>query len=255
MVDAFVLLTALASSRVTLQHEVWLEGDAPLTLGKVAKLEGEACRYHAAPGSSTASRRFHRSRLCDRFARPLRAPVFRWEFRGSVATIERTALPLTEEPTPIAAPNPGPQSLRTIIAKRLRLNPDQLRVSSLDGTELQEGDWKLRTHPTVRTVRARLGERDHALTLEIADEEGRWHPNWRFNPRTSSGRATAPALIKRGNQVSVERRLGGFLARTSGRVLGSANTGEKVQVRLDDGMIRHGTLRADGVVELMEGSS
>ena len=46
MVDAFVLLTAWASSRVTLQHEVWLEGDVPLTLGKVAKLE-EACRYHA----------------------------------------------------------------------------------------------------------------------------------------------------------------------------------------------------------------
>ena len=40
-------MTALASSRVTLQHEVWLEGDAPLTLGELAKLEGEACRYHA----------------------------------------------------------------------------------------------------------------------------------------------------------------------------------------------------------------
>ncbi len=255
MVDAFVLLTALASSRVTLQHEVWLEGDAPLTLGKVAKLEGEACRYHALEvpqqhPDDSIDLGFVID-LLDHCA----APVFRWEFRGSVATIERTALPLTEEPAPIAAPNPGPQSLRTIIAKRLRLNPDQLRVSSLDGTELQEGDWKLRTHPTVRTVRARLGERDHALTLEIADEEGRWHPNWRFNPRTGSGRATAPALIKRGNQVSVERRLGGFLARTSGRVLGSAKTGERVQVRLDDGMIRHGTLRADGVVELMEGSS
>ena len=47
MVDAFVLVAALASSRVTLQHEVWLEGDAPLTLGDLAKLEGDACRYHA----------------------------------------------------------------------------------------------------------------------------------------------------------------------------------------------------------------
>ena len=229
MVDAFVLLTALASSRVTLQHEVWLEGDAPLTLGKVAKLEGEACRYHA-----------------------LEVPPQHPDDSNDLGFVIDLLDPCA---APVFAPNPGPQSLRTIIAKRLRLNPEQLRVSSLDGTELQEGDWKLRTHPTVRTVRARLGERDHALRLEIADEEGRWHPNWRFNPRTGSGRATAPALIKRGNQVSVERRLGGFLARTSGRVLGSAKTGEKVQVRLDDGMIRHGTLRADGVVELMEGSS
>ena len=255
MVDAFVLLTALASSRVTLQHAVWLEGDAPLTLGEVAKLEGEACRYHALEipqqhPNDSLDLGFVID-LLDHCA----APVFRWEFRGSVATIERTALPLTEEPAPIAAPNPGPRSLRTIVAKRLRLNPDQLRVSSLDGTELQEGDWKLRTHPTVRTVRARLGKIDHAFTLEIADEEGRWHPNWKFNRRSNSDRATAPDLIKRGNQVSVERRLGGFLARTSGRVMGSAKAGEKVQVRLDDGMIRHGTLQADGVVVLMEGSS
>ncbi len=255
MVDAFVLLTALASSRVTLQHEVWLEGDAPLTLGALAKLEGEACRYHALEvpqqhPDDSIDLGFVID-LLDHCA----APVFRWEFRGSVATIERTSVPSIEEPTLIAAPTPGPQSLRAIIGKRLRLAPNQLRVRSLDGTELPEGDWTLRTHPTVRTVRARLGETDHAFTLEIADEDGQWHPNWQFNPRTSSGRATAPALIKRGNQVSVERRLGGFLARTSGRVLGSAKTGEKVQVRLDDGMIRHGTLRADGVVELMEGSS
>ena len=80
-------------------------------------------------------------------------------------------------------------------------------------------------------------------------------PNWQFNPRSQLNRATAPDLIKRGNQVSVERRLGGFLARTSGRVMGSAKVGEQVQVRLDDGVIRHGTLRKDGVVELMEGSS
>ena len=37
--------------------------------------------------------------------------------------------------------------------------------------------------------------------------------------------------------------------------MGSAKAGEQVQVRLDDGVIRHGTLRKDGVVELMEGSS
>ena len=94
-------------------------------------------------------------------------------------------------------------------------------------------------YPTVRTVRARLGETDHAFTLEIADEDGQWHPNWQFNPRSLLNRATAPDLSKRGNQVSVERRLGGFLARTNGRVMGSAKAGETVQVRLDDGVIRH----------------
>ena len=255
MVDAFVLVAALASSRVTLQHEVWLEGDAPLTLGDLAKLEGEACRYHAlevpqGQPDDPIDLAFVID-LLDHCA----APVFRWEFRGSVATIERTSLPSIEEPTPIAAPTPGPQSLRAIIGKRLRLAPNQLRVRSLDGTELPEGEWTLRTHPTVRTVRARLGETDHAFTLEIADEDGQWHPNWQFNPRSQLNRATAPDLIKRGNQVSVERRLGGFLARTNGRVMGSAKAGEQVQVRLDDGVIRHGTLRKDGVVELMEGSS
>ena len=255
MVDAFVLVTALASSRVTLQHEVWLEGDAPLTLGDLAKLEGEACRYHALEvpqkQPDDAVDLAFVIDLLDHCA----APIFRWEFRGSVATIERTSLPSIEDPAPTAAPNPGPQSLRAIIAKRLRLAPDQLRVHSLDGTELPEGDWTLRTHPTVRTVRARVGETDHAFTLEIADEDGQWHPNWQFNPRSQLNRATAPDLIKRGNQVSVERRLGGFLARTNGRVMGSAKAGEQVQVRLDDGVIRHGTLRKDGVVELMEGSS
>ena len=255
MVDAFVLVAALASSRVTLQHEVWLEGDAPLTLGDLAKLEGEACQYHALEvpqkqPDDPVDLAFVID-LLDHCA----APVFRWEFRGSLATIERTSIPSTEEPTPIAAPTPGPQSLRTIIAKRLRLDPGQLRVRSLDGTELPEGDWTLRTHPTIRTVRARLGETDHAFTLEIADENGQWHPNLQFDPRSQLNRATAPDLIKRGNQVSVERRLGGFLARTNGRVMGSAKAGEQVQVRLDDGVIRQGTLRGDGVVELMEGSS
>ena len=158
MVDAFVLVAALASSRVTLQHEVWLEGDAPLTLGDLAKLEGEACRYHAlevpqGQPDDPVDLAFVID-LLDHCA----APVFRWEFRGSVATIERTNIPSIKEPTPIAAPTPGPQSLRTIIAKRLRLDPGQLRVRSLDGTELPEGDWTLRTHPTVRTVRARVGE-------------------------------------------------------------------------------------------------
>ena len=255
MVDAFVLVAALASSGVTLQHEVWLEGDAPLTLGDLAKLEGEACRYHAlevpqGQPDDPVDLAFVID-LLDHCA----APVFRWEFRGSVVTIGRTSLPSIEESAPIAAPTPGPQSLRTIIAKRLRLAPDQLRLRSLDGTELPEGEWTLRTHPTVRTVRARLGETDHAFTLEIVDEDGQWHPNWQFNPRSPLNRATAPDLIKRGNQVSVERRLGGFLARTNGRVMGSAKAGEQVQVRLDDGVIRHGTLRKDGVVELMEGSS
>ena len=255
MVDAFVLVAALASSRVTLQHEVWLEGDAPLTLGDLAKLEGEACRYHAlevpqGQPDDPVDLAFVID-LLDHCA----APVFRWEFRGSMATIERTSIPSIKVPTPTGAPSPGPQSLRTIIAKRLRLDPGQLRVRGLDGAELPEGDWTLRTHPTVRTVRARLDETDHAFTLEIVDEDGQWHPNWQFNPRSQLNRATAPDLIKRGNQVSVERRLGGFLARTSGRVMGSAKAGEQVQVRLDDGVIRHGTLRKDGVVELMEGSS
>ena len=255
MVDAFVLMTVLASSRVTLQNEVWLEGDAPLTLGDLAKLEGDACRYHAIEvpqlyPDDSVDLAFVID-LLDHCA----APVFRWEFRGSVATIERTVLPSIKEPPPIAAPNPGPQSLRVIIAQRLRLAPDQLRVRSLDGSELREGAWTLRTHPTVRTVRARLGETDHAFTLEIADEDGQWHPNWQFNPRSKSSASTAPDLIKRGNQVSVERRLGGFLARTNGRSMTSAKAGEAVQVRLDDGVIRYGTLRADGVVELMEGSS
>ena len=249
------MVAALASSRVTLQHEVWLEGDAPLTLGDLAKLEGEACRYHAlevpqGQPDDPVDLAFVID-LLDHCA----APVFRWEFRGSVATIERTSIPSIKEPTPIAAPRPGPQSLRTIIAKRLRLDPGQLRVRGLDGTELPEGDWTLRTHPTVRTVRARLDGTDHAFTLEIVEEDGQWHPNWQFNPRSHLNRATAPDLIKRGNQISVERRLGGFLARTSGRVMGSAKAGEQVQVRLDDGVIRHGTLRKDGVVELMEGSS
>ena len=255
MVDAFVLVAALASSRVTLQHEVWLEGDAPLTLGDLAKLEGDACRYHAIEipqhqPNEPVDLAFVMD-LLDHCA----APVFQWEFRGSVAVIERTPLPAIEKPTPTAAPNPGPQTLRAIIAKRLKLNPDQLRVRSLDEAELQEGNWTLRTHPTVRTVRARLGEAEHAFTLEIADEKGEWHPNWQFNSRSKSEAAIPPDLIKRGNQVSVERRLGGFLARTNGRVLRSAKAGEPVQVRLDDGVIRHGTLRKDGVVELMEGSS
>ena len=248
-------MTVLASSRVTLQNEVWLEGDAPLTLGDLAKLEGDACLYHALEvpqlhPDDPVDLAFVID-LLDHCA----APVFRWEFRGSMATIERTVLPSIEGPTPIAAPNPGPQSLRVIIAQRLRLTPDQLRVRSLDGTKLPEGDWILRTHPTVRTVRARLGEKDHAFTLEIADEDGQWHPNWQFNPRSKSSTSGAPDLIKRGNQVSVERRLGGFLARTNGRVMGSAKAGETVQVRLGDGVIRHGTLRKDGVVELMEGLS
>ncbi|MCH2150358.1 MAG: hypothetical protein MK075_01840, partial [Phycisphaerales bacterium] len=123
MVDAFVLLTALASSRVTLQHEVWLEGDAPLTLGKVAKLEGEACRYHALEvpqqhPDDSIDLGFVID-LLDHCA----APVFRWEFRGSVATIERTALPLPEEPTPHEAPHPGPPTHPPINSKRLRFNP------------------------------------------------------------------------------------------------------------------------------------
>ena len=139
----------LASSRVTLQHEVWLEGDAPLTLGKVAKLEGEACRYHALevpqqhPDDSIDLGFV--IELLDHCA----APVFRWEFRGSVATIERTALRLTEEPTPIAAPNPGPQSLRTIIAKRLRLNP----VNCASAASMAPNSQKVIgpcTHPTVQ---------------------------------------------------------------------------------------------------------
>ena len=138
VVDAFVLVAALASSRVTLQHEVWLEGDAPLTLGDLAKLEGEACRYHALEVPLEAARRCRRSRLRDPLLDHCAAPVFRWEFRGSVATIERTSLPSIEDPASTAAPNPGPQSLRAIIAKRLRLAPDQLRVHSLDGTELPE---------------------------------------------------------------------------------------------------------------------
>ena len=248
-------MTALASSRVTLQHEVWLEGDAPLTLGDLAKLEGDACLYRTIEIpqqqlDETIDLAFVID-LLDHCA----APVFQWEFRGSVAVIERKALPTIEDPTPTAAPKPGPQTLRSVIAERLRLSPDQLRVRSLDGTDLQEGAWALRTHPTVRTVRARLGGTDHAFTLEIADEQGQWHPNWQFNPRSKSSASTTPDLIKRGNQVSVERRLGGFLARTNGRTMTSAKAGEPVQVRLDDGVIRHGTLRADGVVELMEGSS
>ena len=255
MVDAFVLVAALASSRVTLQHEVWLEGDAPLTLGDLAKLEGEACRYHALEvpqrqPDDSVDLAFVID-LLDHCA----APVFRWEFRGSVATIERTNVPSIEEPTPIAAPTPGPQSLRAIIAKRLRLDPGQLRVRSLDGTELPEGEWTLRTHPTVRTVRARLGETDHAFTLRLPTKTVNGIPIGNSTRGPQLNRATAPDLIKRGNQVSVERRLGGFLARTNGRVMGSAKAGEQVQVRLDDGVIRHGTLRKDGVVELMEGSS
>ena len=248
-------MTVLASSRVTLQHEVWLEGDAPLTLGDLAKLEGDACLYRTIEiPQQQLDEPIDLAFVIDLLDH-CAAPVFRWEFRGSMATIERTVLPSIKEPIPIAAPNPGPQSLRVIIAQRLRLAPDQLRVRSLDGTELQEGAWTLRTHPTVRTVRARLGETDHAFTLEIADEQGQWHPNWQFNPRSQLDLSTAPDLIKRGNQVSVERRLGGFLARTNGRVMRSAKAGEQVQVRLDDGVIRHGTLRADGVVELKEGSS
>ena len=120
MVDAFVLAAALASSRVTLQHEVWLEGDAPLTLGDLAKLEGEACRYHEIEIPQQHPNEPIDLAFVIDLLEHCAAPVFRWEFRGGVATIERTVLPTCEKPEPIAALNPGPASLRTIIAKRLR---------------------------------------------------------------------------------------------------------------------------------------
>ena len=256
VVDAFFLISALAANRVTLHHEVSLEGDAPLMLGDVAKLEGDACRYHAIELPQQKSDGSVDLSFVMELLEQCAAPVFQWEFRGGVTIIERTEQ--LKPPPVIPALNRdvelGPQTLREVIAARLRLRPDQIRIQTPEDAPLNEGVWTLRTHPTVRTVRARLHGQDHRFTVEIADEQGQWHPNWLFKKRSSSNHLDLPDLIKRGNSVSVERRLGGFLAQTSGRAMSSAHPGEKVLVRLDDGVIRQGTLRTDGVVQLMEGS-
>ena len=79
----------------------------PLTLGEVAKLEGEACRYHALEvPQGQPDDPIDLGFVID-FLDHCAAPVFRWEFRGVWRPSNAPALPSIKEPTPIAAPTPA----------------------------------------------------------------------------------------------------------------------------------------------------